>query len=308
MKKLLFLLLLCSHGLLYAQKSEVVFRSDSKKDNLYVAMLPEGKSKGLLVILPGFGGNPLAVHQETTLPDEAVKKGYTVIIPHLVDFEVVDTAHLYQQRLRSLIPEVMAKYDTPANRFIIGGHSLGGYEAMFYAEKAFEANDSSIIRPNLVFGVDPPLDLQHLWATFAYNVKINFSEVAAGEGNFMMPRFRTLYGGSPEEQPDTYRKYSSFSRDMANGGNAAFLKSVPVRLYCEPDIQWFIENRREGYEHLNASDLSACIAQLRLLGNKNAELITTTGKGYFADGRRHPHAFSILDTGDFLQWAEKMLQ
>lgn len=55
------------------------------------------------------------------------------------------------------------------------------------------------------------------------------------------------------------------------------------------------------------ADLSALIVQLKLLGNKDAELITSLGKGYFADGRRHPHAFSQLDSDEFLEWVNKMI-
>jgi hypothetical protein len=60
---------------------------------------------------------------------------------------------------------------------------------------------------------------------------------------------------------------SAFYRDAPDGGNAKLLKSIPVRLYCDPDINWYIENRRTPIEHTNLADLTACIVQLKLLGN-----------------------------------------
>ena len=60
-------------------------------------------------------------------------------------------------------------------------------------------------------------------------------------------------------------------------------------------------------ELTNTADLSACIVQLRLLGNRDAEYISCLGKGYLPDGKRHPHAFSMLDADEFVAWADKML-
>jgi hypothetical protein len=56
---------------------------------------------------------------------------------------------------------------------------------------------------------------------------------------------------------------------------------------------------------MNLFDLTGMIVQLKLQGNTKAELVTALGKGYFADGRRHPHAFSILDADEFMLWVEK---
>jgi hypothetical protein len=78
-------------------------------------------------------------------------------------------------------------------------------------------------------------------------------------------------------------------------------------MYCDPDINWHIQQRNSPLEFTNLADEVACIVQLNLLGNKNAALITNLGKGYFTDGTRHPHAFSILDADEFVLWLNKML-
>ena len=49
-------------------------------------------------------------------------------------------------------------------------------------------------------------------------------------------------------------------------------------------------------------DHAALINLLRVAGNARAELITTTGKGYRPDGRRHPHSWSIVDELDLVRW------
>jgi hypothetical protein len=113
------------------------------------------------------------------------------------------------------------------------------------------------------------------------------------------------FGGSPEKFAAIYRKWSPYFHEDEKGGNAKYLTKIPVRLYCDPDVNWGIENRRANSENMNLFDLTGIIVQLKLQGNTKAELVTALGKGYFADGRRHPHAFSILDADEFMLWVEK---
>ena len=301
-------LLLLSWPIL-GQKSQIVYRTKGDTtENFYLALLPEKISRGLLVILPGFGTTPSEVLQETRLPLISCKAGYTVVIPLLVAYQKEDLSSMFQMRLEALIPELLSKYRIAKDKLMIGGHSLGGHQALYYAEQAYRLNKDQIVKPILVFGVDPPLDLKRLWDSFQYNKRIRFSAVSAGEADYMITRFRKLYGGSPQEKPTVYREASSFYREAKDGGNAKYLKSVPVRLYCDPDIDWVIENRRGSFEYMNAADLSACISQLKLLGNTKAEFVSCLGKGYLPDGRRHPHAFSILDADEFITWADKILK
>jgi hypothetical protein len=295
-----------AQSMIFGQEVDIVFRTSDKTQNFYLALAPKQAPKGLLVILPGFGGPPHNVLKETDLPAKARTHGYVVVIPYLAtDTHCSDAVS--QERLRTLIPELLIKYKVPADSFIIGGHSIGGNGALLYAENAFKVNDSKNVRPNLVFAVDPPLDMKHLYTSFAWFRKVNFSPAAVGEAEYFMNRFQKELGGTPSEKPAAYEAISSFYRDAPDGGNAQYLKSVPVRLYCDPDVNWYIENRRVPIEYTNLADLSACIVQLKLLGNDTAELVTNIGKGHFSDGRRHPHGFSQLDSDEFLKWADRML-
>jgi len=291
----------------FAQKQETVYRAKSDTiDNYYLAILPDTVSKGLLVILPGFGTAPNEVLTETSLPLRAAKDGYTVIIPLLVDYRKEDTINVYEDRLETLIPEIQKKYNTPENKFIIGGHSLGGLQALYYAEQAFKKNDTRIIKPNLVFGVDPPLDMKRLYDNYVRSMKINPGKAKGSEAEFIVNRFEHIYGGSPSQKPKNYENASAYYRNAENGGNAQYLRSVPVRLYSDPDVNWFITERSTPVEWTNLADISACIVQLRLLGNNNAEYISCLGKG-FQNGKRHPHGFTMLDASEFMRWANKML-
>lgn len=293
----------------FGQKTQTIYRTAGDSiQNYYRILTPAGRPKGLLVVLGGFCTTPDEVLLETQLPAVARKAGYTVVIPYLVDdCTVTDTKNLYQSRLESLITEVITQYAIPPNQFIIGGQSWGGYRALRYTEAAYKQNDSRVIKPNGVFGVDPPLNMKRLWNSFVYGVRINFSPASVSEGNEMLKRFNRMFGGSPSQQPKSYETASAYYPEAKDGGNAQYLKGIPVRLYCDPDIDWTIENRRGSFELMNAADLSGCISQLKLLGNKQAEFINCLGKGVKPDGTRHPHYFSMLNPDEFVNWANQVL-
>jgi hypothetical protein len=314
MLKYMFASLLClvfSPGLtqqveISGQLAERVFLGDDQDENFYIALTPRKQIKGLLIILPGFGTYPGGFLKETDLPSKAREDGYLVAIPYLAKDSFYSDS-LSQARLALMIRSIIKKYQVPENKFILGGHSAGGNGAMLYAEAAFQDKEKKLLRPQMVFGVDPPLDIARLYNSFEYIKRINYNKAAVKEAEYFLNRLTREHGGTPAQNPAAYEKISSFSR-AADGGKIKYLKSIPVRLYCDPDIQWYIENHGVPYEHLNLADLSACIVQLRALGNKKAELITNLGKGYFANGERHPHGFTSLDTTDFLQWINRYLQ
>lgn len=309
MKKICFLFfILCTFRAISQKKETVFLTKGDTLQNYYTTLIPDSASKGLLVILGGFCTTPEEIMQETNLPVTACKAGYTVVMPYLLnDCDSIDVKNVYPAGLMILIPQFIRKYSIGSGKFIIGGHSLGGYRALLYAEMAFKLNKPGIIKPKAVFGVDPPLNLKRLWNSFEYGLKISFSKTSSQESQEQLRRFKIMYGGSPAQVPKKYEEMSAYYPDSKDGGNIRYLKSIPVRLYCDPDIKWWIDNRRARLEHLNLTDLTGAISQLLLLGNNKAELVTAPGKGFWSNGQRHPHAFSVLDAGEFVSWADSVL-
>jgi hypothetical protein len=122
------------------------------------------------------------------------------------------------------------------------------------------------------------------------------------EAKGVLVAMRDVLGGSPEEYPSRYIQASPFSAFAEEGGQAGLLAKMPVRLYTEPDIHWWMNNRQVDYYSMNALDAAGLIQQLRLLGNRQAELITTQGRGVRPDGQRHPHSWSIVDEPELGAW------
>jgi pimeloyl-ACP methyl ester carboxylesterase len=282
--------------------------STNDKDSttlFYYKFVPKKQPIATLVILPGGGETLDDVLKQITLHKLAIENDILVILPS-VNWGTVkrDEEHKF---LDVVFKQVVEQHHVPKDKFVLGGFSGGGMLALTYTEKANRTNKSTFLKPRAVFGVDPPLDYAHLWNHAKRDVERNFSEPAIQEGRWIMAMYTEEFGGSPEQFPENYLKYSIYSHNQSDGGNAKFLKDTPIRIYTEPGIEWQMKNRHRDFYDLNSTDISAMINLLQLQGNKDAEIIVTYNKGKRLNGMIHPHSWSIMDSQDCFNWIYKNL-
>jgi len=184
----------------------------------------------------------------------------------------------------------------------LAGLSLGGTRALKLAEFMRGGVDRHRIQAAAVAIVDAPLDMVRLWEAERRAAQLEFYPAAADEGRWVTYLLETHLGGTPEEARSRYVEYSPFVYSARDGGNAVLLRDVPVRAYHEPDVNWWIENRRKSYYSMNSLDQAALINQLRILGNSRAELVTTHNRrDGFSEGAS-PHTWSIVDNAELVEW------
>ena len=280
--------------------------ADKDSNNFfYQKLVPKNKPIGVLVILPGGGDSIEDVMKQISLHTFAVEKDILVIFPSI--YWSTDKCYPEIMFLDTIFRQIVEQYKVPKNRFILGGLSGGGMLSLVYAEKANMNVDSTFIKPAAVFGIDPPVDYANLYNRYKRDIERNFSKPAIWEGKMIIGSFNEAFGGSPEEFPENYVKYSIYSHSQKNGGNAQYLKNTPIRLYTEPGIIWQLEKRHRDLYDINCTDITAMINLLQLQGNNEAELIVTNDKGVRLNGEKHPHSWSIMDSEGCLVWILKQL-
>lgn len=280
--------------------------ADKDSNNFfYQKLVPKNQPIGVLVILPGGGESVEDVMKQISLHRLAVEKNILVVFPSVYWGAV----KMYPQIkfLDTIFQQIVAQYKVPKNKFILGGLSGGGMLSLVYAEKANMNVDSTFIKPAAVFGIDPPVDYAEIYNRYKRDIERNFSKPAVWEGKNVIADYNKAFGGPPEEFPDVYVKYSIYSHSQKDGGNAKYLKNIPIRLYTEPGIIWQLEKRQRDLYDINCTYITAMINSLRLQGNNEAELIVTHDKGVRLNGEKHPHSWSIMDSEDCLVWILKQL-
>ena len=274
--------------------------------NLYLSVLPAQQPwKGVLFLVPGFGGTPESVLAQTDLPNVAAQQGILTIIPTFSPgIQSFGVDSLTQQSFKEIIDHVVRKYGINDQKLFVGGFSIGGSCAVKFAELAIQENYR--YKPAAIFAIDPPLDLERFYYTSKRMVRLSVQAPPSQEAVYMITRIEKEMQGTPEKALPNYYKHAPYSFTDTTQTAIKHLLNTPVRLYTEPDVDWWLQERGSDFSTMNALDISAMINELQRLGHKNAFLITTEQKGYRQPGhKRHPHSWSIAEPTELVAWLLK---
>ena len=294
--------------IVFGQK--VVYARLNKNDTITnVIKIWKGNSNtNLVILLPPYGGN-FNYFNSSKLPKLLITKGIDFAVAYLGDVGYLEETHL--ARLDSLIGLAVNKYGYNPKNIIIGGFSAGGYGAMKYTVYSKMGNSKLHYFPKAVFSVDAPLDLERWYYSLKSITERNPKDnMAFGEATYVVGMLKDLFGGDPSEKPELYEKNSVITIKKIDGGNAKYLTNTPVLLFTEPDINWYIDNMNLDYTQINAIDQAAIVNFLKLHGNKNADLVVTSGKGFRPDlgNIRMPHSWLIVDEKLLSDWIIKNIK
>lgn len=304
MKKLMILFALLLTDNLYAQKTDRVYLEQGNQDASYYTIVypPKTPWKGTLILVAGFGETAETVFLQTDLPQLAAQNGLLTIIPCLKTGTLSFGADsVSQQSLQDIIADVSAKHKIADLPLYTGGFSIGGSCVVKYAEAAVEKNYP--VKPRKVFAIDPPLDFERFYHTALRDVRLSGPAKPNQENVYMINRIEQEMHGTPETALANYHSISPYSYSDTTQKAIRNLLSTPIRIYAEPDINWWIKERGADLSGMNVLDGAAMINELNRLGHRDATLIITENKGYRKpDNRRHPHSWSIVDNKALIDW------
>lgn len=291
---LFFTLILVSQGFSQIPKDlKTIKKSIFPKEGFYLEVPQKLKNtKGVVVLFPGMFDHPYSIFLETTLVQECTDSGYRVMIPILSqDNDKFDLSDESMSTLNSMIDDELTSNNLKTNtKMIIGGFSIGGTRALKYF--GFNSRLGSKAKNIFaVFAIDPPLDLKRL-------IK---SDVKKGDSS-LLKIFNQEIGRSVNINSQIINDYSIYNNDETSA-MPEFIKTK-LRIYSEPDINWYLENKKWDLYDMNILDDAAYINTLKKSNPKNqVELIITEKKGFRkGTNERNPHSWSILDVGNFLEW------
>ena len=300
----LLILTLFTSIISYGQRIETVYlNANDSTTNMYIAVVPEKeKVNSFMVLLDGFGNSPQDVLFQTGIPKYASQQGILTIIPLLKtgpSYFGSDTAS--QQSLKEIINLVVNRYQLKGKDLYIGGFSIGGTCAVKYSELSVQNNYP--VKPKAVFAIDPPLDWERYYNAAKRVVRLSNPAKVNGEVFYMIDRIQKEMKGTPKTALENFYTQSPYSFSDTTQNAVKNLIKTPVMIISEPDIQWWLKERGYDYSYNNITDHAAMINELQRLGNNNAVLVTTTGKGYRKpNNMRHPHSWSIADNEQIIKW------
>ncbi|MEL6536503.1 MAG: hypothetical protein AAFQ98_13890, partial [Bacteroidota bacterium] len=264
---------------------------------------PTADADGVLILFPGFGQPAENILEEFPVLEAAQQEGYSVLLFNFnrrLWLSAEETEYLAR-----LTSQLLEKENQPTQNVVIGGYSSGGNVALLFCQ--FLVANQQTVQPQGVFVVDSPVDLQQLYDHATLAVERNVAQPAVSEGQYLKQLFHNTLG-TPSKDLARYEQASPYTYSTANITNIGALQTISVRLYTEPDLQWWKEER--GVQSLSETNSGTLLQLQQTLsknhGWQNISYESTSGKGYRADGTRHPHSWSIVDVEDLLEWMKSI--
>lgn len=285
---------------------ELYVNDDEATELFYYKFIPKGKIKGVLVIIPSGGEIIDNTLKQIKLHNLAVEKGIMVIVPS-INWGTTNRGPEFKM-LDKIFNDIVIKHKVSKDKFIIGGLSNGAMISLAYAEQAVKNPEQFFLIPKGIFVLDAPLDKARFYKYCEREIQRNINEPAVAEAKWIKNSYDSIYGGSPDQFPDQYIENSIYSYGAIEGGNAKYLKKMPLLMFTDLDTEWLINERNRDLNDWNGIDIIGMGNQLRIMGNENAKVIVTQGKGIRLDGAKNPHSWSIMDSEICLNWILELLE
>ena len=169
-----------------------------------------------------------------------------------------------QLQLESYLHEAITEHNIPANNMLYCGMSLGGTRVLRFAQFSKTERSKQHYVPRAIAICDAPLDMVRFYQETQRAIATNFSPVAVNEATWVAPWLRQNLGGTPGEAMKAYADYSLYCYTSPDTTKLIALQGIALRAYIEPDINWWIDNRRKDYYGMNSTDLAALVNDLKI--------------------------------------------
>ena len=94
-------------------------------------------------------------------------------------------------------------------------------------------------------------------------IERNISKAGVEEARRFKNNCDSIYGGSPEKFPQKYIEHSIYSCGAKDGGNAKYLKEIPLLMFTDMHTDWLINERQRDLYDWNGIDIISMINQLK---------------------------------------------
>ena len=290
---LLVFILLTSLGCQIQERNSIIFEKEH-----YHILKPTNKADAVLFLFGGYPETPKQIQQEFDIKSLAVSHNVTVIYMNynMKLWLETEDKKLLSKRMSSIIKE----NKLASKNIFIGGFSSGGNVAFLIGNYLSE-NIVLGFKPKGIFLIDSPIDLVALYKSSVKNIVRDFSDVSVNESTHLIETLSSRFG-NPTDGFKNYEQHSVFTSLTDNIKNLAYLKNTKIRLYTEPDYEWWKTNRRSDPDQLNAFYIQKLSSILKENNFENVEYIPTEDKGFRSNGVRHPHSWSIVEKEEFMKW------
>lgn len=271
----------------------------------YTLMLPENKEiKGVLIFLEDskYDQKNRSSKQMYT---QASEKDFAVLsvsteIP--LDFYFSKSSMI---STHELIKEVFETYNLPNDNIFFLGASLVGHRAMRYIKFMKESDFKFQLKIKGIVACNFTMDFTRKWYQHQRDIRIN--RIDLWEPKFINYLLETNLGGTPKTNPENYHNFSSYSYFDEKNENVKIYKDYGVLAYIEPAIKYKLTKQLRTLYENNSTDIVGFLAELRIAGNENTELIVLQPEDNPSQQKNTQSTWDSINKDELMDWIQKQV-
>lgn len=268
----------------------------------YTLMTPEDKAiEGVLIFLEDSGYDQKN-NNSKQMYKQASNHGYAVLS---VSTEIPFDFYFAKSSMWSthnLIIEAFANHDLPNKNIFFIGASLVGHRAMRYIKYMKENNYKFKLNIEGVVISNFTLDWTRKWYQHERDIKIN--RINLWEPKFINYMLETHLKGTPNIASENYHEFSAYSFYDIKNRNIKVYKNYAIRAYIKPDIEYRLTTYLRTLYENNATDIVSFLAELKLEGNENTELIVLNSVDDPSQIRNAQTTWDNINKDELMNWIQ----
>jgi hypothetical protein len=295
---------ICFQSIGFCQYIErVEFKTKDNVGITYLAIKPRSNSiKGTVVIFSCFT-NLTWLTAQTKIHNVSFDNNLLVVYATLDDKFFADSSTI--DRMNIIFNHIITKFNVDDSKFVLGAIGIASNVILRYTELSQQFSTGYSTHPKAIFCTDCYSDLFSFWYRLENKIQTNYdkNEVDAAKTilDLMSKKIGSIYRDSSK-----YQDFSPFHFEQKSIGHERYLKNIPIRLYYDIDAEWQLKKRNSFFD-TNIPEGSELIKRLLLLGNREAEFITSKQPGIRSDAVKDPASLSVIDEVDCVHWIKQKL-
>ncbi|SEL08474.1 hypothetical protein SAMN04487910_1665 [Aquimarina amphilecti] len=272
----------------------------------YTLMLPENKEiKGVLIFLEDSRYDKKN-HSSKQMYTPATKQDFAVLS---VSTEIPLDFYFSKSSMNSthnLIKEVFNKHNLPNENIFFLGASLVGHRAMRYIKFVKESDFKFKLKIEGIVICNFTMDFTRKWYQHKRDIRIN--RIDLWEPKFINYLLEKYLEGTPKTNPKNYHNFSSYSYFDEKNENVKIYNEYGVRAYIEPAIKYKLTKQLRTLYDNNSTDIVGFLAELKLAGNKNTELIVLQPEDNPSSKKNTQSTWDAINKDELMDWIQKQTE
>lgn len=275
------------------------------EDKGYSLLLPAGEIKGTVISI----GDAKMNRNDSGAAEFMWKEVNTVGFAYLHISTGIPVDLFFTEKpikfTDSLLDKVFKEHKLPEKNIFLLGVMTSGHRALKYVEYAKKKNSKFYSLIKGVILCESALDWVRQWYEGQKQVRDYLTEIGFFEGNMVTYLFKQNLKCTPVTCMEKYVEFSPYSYFDWRMRRIQSYKHLATRAYTFADTEYWFSAPGKGVYDSNYPDMSGIINELKLAGNKQAELTVFQHNNKSGQHTKQSNTWKMVDKKELMMWVLK---